>query len=139
MHCYKNYIVIFNLSVLHFILKVTSLAVLNDELYIGTTWGCIIIAERLSLRPITIFRPYEEEVKAIVPLVTYKNLNENNENVPLIATIGKGYRSLLSRYTDVPVNVANTLQSPVSGGFVSIANKQNMFVLLWRAEHWNAN
>lgn len=123
----------------HFIFKVTSLAVLNDELYIGTTWGCIIIAERLSLRPITIFRPYEEEVKAIVPLVTYQNSNENNENVPLIATIGKGYRSLLSRYTDVSVSVANTLQSPVSASSVSVANKQNMFVLLWRAEHWNAN
>lgn len=127
-----------DLFITHLILKVTSLAVLNDELYIGTTWGCVIIAERLSLRPVTIFRPYEEEVKAIVPLVTYKNSNENNENVPLIATIGKGYRSLLSRYTDASVSVANTLQSPVSASS-SVANKQNMFVLLWRAEHWNAN
>lgn len=109
---------------------------LHEELYIGTTWGCIIIAERSSLRPITIFRPYEEEVRAIVPLVICKSSNGNHENTPLLATIGRGYRSLLTRYTDVPVNIGNTLQSPVSSNSFSVANKQNMFVLLWRAEHW---
>lgn len=38
------------------------MCVLNDEIYIGTQWGCIIVAEMESLRPITIFRPYEEQV-----------------------------------------------------------------------------
>lgn len=115
-------------------LQVTSLAVLNEELYIGTTWGCIIIVERLSLRPITIFRPYEEEVRSIVPLSLSKNGSENDNH--LIATIGRGYRSLLTRYADVPANIGNSLLSPVSSGFQSTTNKQNMFVLLWRAEHW---
>ncbi|XP_015840648.1 leucine-rich repeat serine/threonine-protein kinase 1 isoform X3 [Tribolium castaneum] len=117
--------------------QVTSLAVLNEELYIGTTWGCVIIAERATLRPITIFRPYEEEVKAIVPLAMCKSINESHDNTPLIATIGRGYRNLLSRYTDVPVSTGHSLQSPMSNAPV-VANKQNMFVLLWRAEHWNA-
>lgn len=115
----------------------TSLVALKDELYIGTTWGCIIIAEISTLRPITIFRPYEEEVRAIVPLSTGTNVNENKDNTPLIATIGRGYRNLLSRYTDIPVVVGTPLQSPIVGAS-SMATKSNMFVLLWRAEHWNA-
>lgn len=115
---------------------------MNEELYIGTTWGCIIIAEKATLRPITIFRPYEEEVRAIVPLVTYKRKNTHDQNVPLLATIGKGYRSLLTRYTDVNVNniAGNHLLSPLGvNNFQANVNKQNMFVLLWRAEHWNTN
>jgi hypothetical protein len=118
--------------------QVTSLAVLNEELYIGTTWGCVIIAERATLRPITIFRPYEEEVKAIVPLAMCKSINESHDNTPLIATIGRGYRNLLSRYTDVPINIGHNLQSPIANNAPLLINKQNMFVLLWRAEHWNA-
>lgn len=119
--------------------QVTSIAILNEELYIGTAWGCIIIAERLSLRPITIFRPYEEEVRAIVPLTTYKKKNVQDENIPLLATVGKGYRSLLTRYTDVNVAVGNSLQSPLTTNSHNNVNKQNTFVLLWRAEHWNTN
>ncbi|XP_017772148.1 PREDICTED: leucine-rich repeat serine/threonine-protein kinase 1 isoform X5 [Nicrophorus vespilloides] len=117
--------------------QVTSLAVLNDELYIGTTWGCIIIAERATLRPITIFRPYEEDVRAIVPLSRCKSSNESHDNTPLIATIGRGYRSLPSRYLDVAVNIGHTLPSPVSSTSPTLLSKQNMFVLLWRAEHWS--
>ncbi|CAG9859264.1 unnamed protein product [Phyllotreta striolata] len=119
--------------------QVTSLVALNDELYIGTTWGCVIIAERFSLRPITIFRPYEEEVRAIVPLrAGSKSAQGNQEKVPLIATIGRGYRNLLSRYTDVPFATNTPLPSPMVGAFGPPCVKPNMFVLLWRAEHWSA-
>ncbi|XP_031347203.1 leucine-rich repeat serine/threonine-protein kinase 1-like isoform X2 [Photinus pyralis] len=119
--------------------QVTSLAILNSELYIGTSWGCIIIAERSSLRPITVFRPFEEEVRAIVPLIMNKSSKENSDNTPLLATIGRGYRSLLTRYTDVSINIGNTIQSPTATTSFSIINKQNMFLLLWRAEHWGSS
>lgn len=89
------------------------------------------------MRPITIFRPYEEEVRAIVPLITGKSSNAGHDNTPLIATIGRGYRNLLSRYTDVPVIAGTPVTSPMSNAG-SISTKPNMFVLLWRAEHWNA-
>lgn len=112
------------------------MAILNDELYIGTTWGCIIIAERSSLRPITIFRPYEEEVRCIIPLTLCKRRSSGHDKAPLLATIGRGYRNLLTRYTDVGINA--TLQSPVVSCAVAVNTKQNMFVLLWRAEHWGA-
>jgi len=118
--------------------QVSSLVVLNEELYIGTTWGCIIIAEKSTLRPITIFRPYEQEVKLIVPLAMPKSVNDSHENTSLIATIGRGYRNLLSRYTDVPISVGTPLASPMGSNYASYLNKPNMFILLWRAEHWSA-
>lgn len=42
--------------------QISALSSYGDELYIGTTWGCLIIIEVLTLRPITVFRPYENEV-----------------------------------------------------------------------------
>ncbi|KAL3278816.1 hypothetical protein HHI36_016337 [Cryptolaemus montrouzieri] len=119
--------------------QVSSMAILNNDIYIGTTWGCIIIAERSTLRPITIFRPYEEEVKAIVPLSFSNNVGGIQKNTPLISTIGRGYRNLLSRYTDVQINNLNNLMSPLAASNVpSNTSNQSMFVLLWRAEDWNA-
>ncbi|KAJ8980099.1 hypothetical protein NQ317_008560 [Molorchus minor] len=112
--------------------QVTSLVILNEELYIGTTWGCVIIAERSSLRPVTIFRPYEEEIRAIVPLAMGKSSNGSYDSTPLVATIGRGYRNLLSRYTDLPVSSGTPLPSPIAGANVG-SSKPNMFVLLWRA------
>lgn len=113
------------------------MAVLDNDLYIGTTWGCVIIAESTTLRPITIFRPYEEDVKAIIPLSKIKSANECYEKTPLLATVGRGYRSLLSRYADVPANIGHSLTSPVPCASTPYTNKQNMFVLLWKAQHWN--
>ena len=112
---------------------------LNDELYVGTTWGCVIIAEKATLRPITIFRPYEEDVRAIIPLSRCKVSGDKELCCPLLATIGRGYRSLLTRYTNVGVSTGSAIQSPVVSHTTMISNKQNMFVMLWRAENWGAS
>lgn len=45
----------------------------NDEIYVGTNFGCIIVAELKSLKPITVFRPYQREVKFIITLNNYGN------------------------------------------------------------------
>lgn len=42
--------------------QISALCAHGQELYIGTTWGCLIIAEVNTLRPIAVFRPYENEV-----------------------------------------------------------------------------
>ena len=41
------------------------MSVLGSLLYVGTTWGCVIVAEGVSLRPIVVFRPFHEEVRVI--------------------------------------------------------------------------
>lgn len=97
------------------------------ELYIGTTWGCLIVAEASSLRPITVFRPYEDEIRVILPLSSYDK--EKEKQSLLVATIGKGYRNLLHRYGSW------THFNKSSSGYVSERN-QNMQVLLWRAGDW---
>ncbi|XP_069680319.1 leucine-rich repeat serine/threonine-protein kinase 1 isoform X2 [Periplaneta americana] len=137
--------------------QVTSMAILNTELYIGTTWGCIVVAEKSTMRPITVFRPFEEEVRAIVPLLrpiaedcitpTDETANtpadmQKKQSCPLIATVGRGYRSLIARYTDM-VMTPTGIQSPThmyhdrTGG-ASDGRSHNMYALLWRAERWAA-
>lgn len=137
------------------------MAILNTELYIGTTWGCIVVAERLTMRPITVFRPFEEEVRAIVPLlppaaedsyatsddITVMPADSQKQSCPLIATVGRGYRSLIARYTDM-VMTPTGIQSPIHmycgsnvdriGGGASEVRSHNMYALLWRAERWAA-
>lgn len=98
--------------------QVTGLSAAGGDLYIGTAWGCLIIADGASMRPVTVFRPYEEDVKAVIPLGT-------DFGEPLIATIGRGYRDLLDRYTDKEQETE------------SINLKRDcMHAILWRADNW---
>lgn len=43
--------------------QITAMCALNSSLYIGTSWGCLIIVECDTLTPVTVFRPFEEEVR----------------------------------------------------------------------------
>lgn len=116
--------------------QVSALTVFDSDLYIGTTWGCIIIVEKDTLRPITVFRPFQEEVRTIIPLSRAANLT-----TPLIVTIGRGYRSLIDRYTDAVTTHATT---PAGNEKRHINSKeaqkdrsQNIHAIIWRADHWN--
>ncbi|XP_055684527.1 leucine-rich repeat serine/threonine-protein kinase 1 isoform X1 [Lutzomyia longipalpis] len=124
--------------------QITALAVLGNDLYIGTTWGCLIIVEKDTLRPITVFRPFDDEVRCILPLYT-----PGHNLAPLIVTIGRGYRSLIHRYTDsVPRSITtpsgnerrHLFGSPerISGnsGGAPKDRSSNMHALIWRADHW---
>lgn len=118
--------------------QISALAAVGSELYIGTTWGCLIIADLKSLRPTTVFRPYENEIKTIIPIP--------NQKVPLIATIGRRYRSLITRYMDEPESSTpsrSRVATPVhfeaakSSKTNSTDNVDNhIHCLLWRAENW---
>ena len=99
--------------------QIASMVVQDDKLYIGTSWGCLIVAEAIAMRPITVFRPFSEEIQAIVaikepvtadPITQSRKKNSGNTTptnptVPdgnsLIVTIGKGYRSLIGRYVNM--------------------------------------
>jgi hypothetical protein len=85
------------------------------------------VAEASSLRPITVFRPYEDEVRLILPLSSYDKDKEKQS--ALVATIGKGYRNLLHRYGSWPhLQSSSALRIP--------ERQRNMQVLLWRAGDW---
>jgi hypothetical protein len=64
---------------------------------------------------------------------------------PLIVTIGRSYRSLIDRYTDI--KTLNVTTPNLSASNASVAEKHakeflqrsrgnNMHALLWRADHW---
>ncbi|PZC70519.1 hypothetical protein B5X24_HaOG215757 [Helicoverpa armigera] len=97
--------------------RVTALCALRGELYIGTAWGCVIVADATSLRPLTVFRPYEEDVRVIIPLHPHKA-----EEAPMIATFGHGYRPLLQRYAPHSSSSTNT--------------HNGYYCLLWQTQHW---
>ena len=116
--------------------QLTALTILEDrcELYIGTTWGCIIIVEANTMRPITVFRPYEEEVKAIIPFnpLRERSKSDSNESLDktysqksLVATIGKGYRSLFNRFLHLDKNKTIT--------------QRGLHSILWSTTDWNIN
>lgn len=101
--------------------QVTALEASASQLYIGTTWGCIVVAECSTLRPVTVFRPFEGKVSQIV---SFKSADKKKI---VLATVGLGYRSLISRYTDFPhKNLTNE------------ELKHGMYTLLWRSENWSA-
>lgn len=104
-------------------IQITAVCILNDNIYIGTSWGCLIVADQTTLAPVTVFRPFEEEVQYIAPLPT-TDIN----SPPAIVSIGKGYRSLINRYTDIdsPAKRANDKERRI----------HQTHCILWRAEHW---
>jgi hypothetical protein len=68
--------------------QVSTLAVVGSLLYIGTCWGCLVVAETGSLRPVTVFRPYSEEIESLVSLTP-------RDGPQCLVSIGRGYRNLI--------------------------------------------
>lgn len=115
--------------------QVTALAVLNSELYVGTTWGCVIIVEKDTMRPVTIFRPFQDDVRCIIALNPVQNYQ-----TPLVVTIGRGYRSLIDRFTDVntgQVMTPCTSTNDKKAKEVLQKDRSNhMHAVIWRGDHW---
>ncbi|CAB3231871.1 unnamed protein product [Arctia plantaginis] len=84
--------------------RVTALCALRGELYVGTAWGCVIVADAASLRPLTVFRPYEEDVSVIIPLHPHKE-----GECAMMATFGHGYRPLLQRLPTLQTLITVTI------------------------------
>lgn len=124
------------------------MAIMDDELYIGTTIGSLIIVEASKMRPITVFRPFEEEIKIIIPvnpnrLVTFSNQTNEFENEQdsdhdcndislqtdkrsrYLITIGKGYRCLFDRYLN-----------PTAEHHQPLVTHPGLHALLWSADSW---
>ncbi|KRZ25882.1 Leucine-rich repeat serine/threonine-protein kinase 1 [Trichinella pseudospiralis] len=153
-----------------------------SQLYVGTTWGVIIVAEADQLKPITAFRPYVEDVRLIAAFTTekrtavgsathqaasstgsdrsarhqstsseyaqrtkcsagslpaYQERKSSLETAgsfstysgrgPLLVTVGRGYRSLISRFVD-----SSSKPDPKSNSLL----ERDHFAILWRTDDW---
>ena len=51
--------------------QIASMCIQEGKLYVGTSWGCLIVADAETMRPVSVFRPYTEEIQ-----VRFKTINE---------------------------------------------------------------
>ena len=80
-----------------------SLLVVNRELYIGTSSGCFLVCNSLSLLVYSVIRCHKTSLECLLPLTTTPvawNLgteeSSQKEHNRLVLTCGKGYRSICS-------------------------------------------
>ena len=146
--------------------QIASMVVQDDKLYLGTSWKCLIVAEAIAMRPITVFRPFSEEIQAIIaikepkitePVTPSKKKRgttspDNDaatiaEGNSLIVTVGKGYRSLIGRYVNMDKRSPSIKSETESYRAVnklgeereyedSYSNASTMYALLWKPDDW---
>ena len=122
--------------------QVVSMTVYDQKLYIGTSWGCLIITEAETLRPITVFRPYSDEVQAIVSVQSLdkkkwitkrsdslEGSSDSMQEPSYIVTLGKGYRGLIERYvTSMTQDNDNDEHDEHDSSMI--------YAMLWRPDDW---
>jgi len=113
--------------------QVNSLLAMDKELYIGTSWGCILVCNNLSLMVYTVIRCHDESVKNLLPLVTTPVASPHStgeQTKALVLSIGRGYRSLgasLYGHTSYPSR---------RSGKTSLKNETA--ILVWLADSWES-
>lgn len=131
--------------------QVTVMKILDKYLYAGTTWGCIIVADAVTLQPYTAFRCHNNEepyIKSILPL--YNFTEASSTSVPGIVTVGKGYRDLITYLPNMAKIQAPSSQNEDQENNWEIVNSvpmqpfveergqlaKNTFILSWFAKNW---
>ena len=113
-----------------------SLTILDKKLYVGTSWGCLIVADAHTMRPISVFRPFSEEIQAIIPI----SVPSDQASASLIVTLGKGYRSLVKRFVSHRLSKTRTVSvadyDGSGAGDDEDGSVMAMSALLWRPDDW---
>ena len=120
------------------------MAIHQDQLYFGTSRRCLIIIEAETLRPITVFRPYSDEVQAIIPVqkpmtslnpkakLERENSEQSNSGqnqcMSYVITIGKGYRALIERYVTNMKGNDNSEDEDHDSSMI--------YAMLWQPDEW---
>ena len=132
--------------------QISSMTVQRGRLYAGTSWGCLVVADAATMRPVSVFRPYSEEIQAIVPLTGIsgggnasakakksKKKGEDEEDL-LLVTLGKGYRSLIGRFVSAALGGGAKGRSGDEDEDEGAGEAARiMTALLWRPDDWVAD
>lgn len=111
--------------------QVNSLLAVDKELYIGTSYGCILVCNNISLMVYTIIRCHDESVKHLLPLVTTPVVPSRGEQAKaLVLSCGRGYRSLgASLYGHASYPSRRSKKTSL---------KDESVVLVWLADVWES-
>ncbi|CAG2250388.1 unnamed protein product [Mytilus edulis] len=118
--------------------QITSMKVIDKYLYMGTTWGCLIVAdaENLQVGPYTVFRCHgSEDFRIILPL----HDAEEEDSVPGIITIGTGFRDIVKQASGYDTRHTNSDSSDNVFEDESpkrSAMKNYTHILSWYAKNW---
>ncbi|XP_063446430.1 leucine-rich repeat serine/threonine-protein kinase 1-like isoform X1 [Mytilus trossulus] len=118
--------------------QITSMKVIDKYLYMGTTWGCLIVAdaENLQVGPYTVFRCHgSEDFRIILPL----HDAEEEDSVPGIITIGTGFRDIVKQASGFDTRHTNSDSSDNVFEDESpkrSAMKNHTHILSWYAKNW---
>ena len=121
----------------------TALKVSDKYLYIGTTSGCVIVADALEIKPYTVFCCHSNEdfyVRAIIPMQDNDHYSDSHPLTQYsphgIVTIGKGYRDLILK-PEVEME-SSFIQMRTSKPTASPRKmvKNPTYLLSWHAKNW---
>ncbi|XP_041363499.1 leucine-rich repeat serine/threonine-protein kinase 1-like [Gigantopelta aegis] len=130
--------------------QVTCLNVLGIYLYIGTTWGNVIIADAVTMKPLNVFKSHcakEFYVKYILPLHSEQPLecfdvDENITTSPGIVTIGRGFVDMIGgaqttdRESDSVSDISDLESKPKALSATREQALNNNFLISWSASDW---
>ena len=120
--------------------QVTALTVLDKYLYIGTTWGCVIVANAMTLHHYTVFRCHSDQdffIRTILPLYENADHSPDGSTVGGVVTVGKGYVPLIQpnvKTETVDDRESDFLTQHKSRTFSEF--DRNTHILSWLAKHW---
>ncbi len=138
--------------------QISSMCVQRGKLYAGTSWGCLVVADAASMRPLSVFRPYSQEIQAIIPMrasalnpgASSKSKKSNKaskgeeDDDLLLVTLGRGYRSLIGRFVaDARSSGWSKVRTSKGGDDGDEEgdeeSSRSMTALLWRPDDWLAD
>uniref|UniRef100_K1R5J3 non-specific serine/threonine protein kinase n=1 Tax=Magallana gigas TaxID=29159 RepID=K1R5J3_MAGGI len=121
--------------------QVTAMRVSDKYLYVGTTSGCVIVADAVELKPYTVFCCHSSEdfyVRTIVPMQENEQSDSQfmKHGIPYgIVTVGKGYRDLILKpETEMEHNFLQAFANRPGSPRKSVKNPT--YILSWHAKNW---
>jgi hypothetical protein len=92
------------------------------------------------MRPITVFRPFAEEIQAVISVTDWNE--KKDQEVPLLVTLGKNYRSLIGRFLTSRTSASVATASGTAAAATQsqedcdFDNSRTVSALLWRPDDW---
>ena len=69
--------------------QISSLVIVENSMYVGTTFGCLIICDAITMIPRLSLRCYEELMDTLIPLRMVSSRNRDDNEKKLVLSCGR--------------------------------------------------